>query len=248
MGPHHRGSYVNIIVATAAWLTDPASWSGPNAIPLRLGEHVAISAGSLIVALLIGLPIGLWIGHTGRHTAFAVNSANLWRALPSLAVMAMVLPITLQLDPDAGFKVYPTVVAMVVLAVPPILVNAYAGLAEVDRDLLEAARGQGMSELQVLWRVELPLAMPVIVTGIRSAAIQVVATATLGAVFGFGGLGHYLIIGFATISQGGLGQMIGGAVLVAALVIATDIVFTLIQRALTSRGLRMERTGSTAAA
>ena len=239
---------MNIISETAIWLTDPANWSGPNGIPLRLGEHIALSAASLAVALAIALPIGLWIGHTGRHASFAVNSANLWRALPSLAVIAIVLPLTAPIDPELGFKVYPTVVAMVVLGVPPILVNAYAGLTEVDRDLLEAARGQGMSERQILWRVELPLAMPVIVTGVRSAAIQIVATATLGAIFGFGGLGHYLVIGFATISTGGLGQMIGGAVLVAGLVIATDIVFAVLQRALTSGGLVPHRAGSTASA
>ncbi len=239
---------MNILYETVAWLTDPAQWSGPDGIPLRLGEHVAISAGSLAVALLIALPIGLWIGHTGRYTTLAVNLANLWRALPSLAVIAMVLPLTAPLDPQLGFKVYPTVVAMVVLGVPPILVNAYAGLSEIDRDLLEAARGQGMSEWQVLWRVELPLALPVIVTGIRSSAIQIVATATLGAIFGFGGLGHYLVIGFATLTRGGLGEMVGGALLVAGLVIVTDIVFALLQRALTPHGLVLDRARSTAAA
>jgi osmoprotectant transport system permease protein len=188
---------VNIVTQTAAWLSDPIHWSGPNGIPVRLFEHVIISSISLVIALAIALPIGLYIGHTGRLTNFAVNSANLWRALPSLAVIAIVLPLTTALDPQLGFKVYPTVVAMVVLAVPPILVNAYAGLASVDRDMLEAARGQGMSERQILGRVELPLAVPVIATGIRSATIQVVATATLGAVFGFGGLGRYLVDGIS---------------------------------------------------
>jgi osmoprotectant transport system permease protein len=236
---------MNLLSETVAWLTNPAHWSGPNSIPLRLGEHVAISAGSLAVALLIALPIGLWIGHTGRHTTFAVNSANLWRALPSLAVIAIVLPLTAPIDPQLGFKVYPTVVAMVVLGVPPILVNAYTGLTEVDRDLLEAARGQGMNEWQILWRVELPLAVPVLVTGIRSGAIQIVATATLGAIFGFGGLGRYLIDGTA---QHDSGQVFGGAFLVAALVIATDVVFALVQRALTPRGLASGRARSTAAA
>ncbi len=236
---------MNIVDATAAWLSDPANWSGPNGIPVRLGEHVAISVVSLAVALAIGLPIGLWIGHTGRYTSFAVNSANLWRALPSLAVIAIVLPLTVPIDPELGFKVYPTVVAMVVLGVPPILVNAYAGLSEVDRDLLEAARGQGMSERQVLWRVELPLAVPVIVTGIRSSAIQIVATATLGAIFGFGGLGRYLIDGTA---QHDSGQVFGGAILVAGLVIVTDVAFALVQRLLTPRGLIFDRARSTASA
>jgi len=236
---------MNIISETVAWLTDPANWSGPNGIPVRLFEHVAISGISLVIALAIALPIGLYIGHTGRHTTFAVNSANLWRALPSLAVIAIVLPITSDIDPELGFKVYPTIVAMVVLAVPPILVNSYAGLAGVDRDMLEAARGQGMSEPQVLRRVELPLALPVIVTGIRSAAIQVVATATLGAIFGFGGLGRYLVNG---ISQNDTGQIMGGAVLVALLVIVTELLMAGIQRVVTPRGLLLETTARAAQA
>ena len=138
-----------------------SNWSGPNGIPVRLFEHVAISGVSLAIAVAIALPIGLYIGHTGRFAGFAVNSANLWRALPSLAVIAMALPITAAIDPQAGFKIYPTVVAMVVLGVPPIMINTYSGIAGVDRDLVEAARGQGMSERQVLTRLELPLAVPV---------------------------------------------------------------------------------------
>src|SRR3954463_9504818 len=125
---------MDVVSKTVAWLTDPAHWTGPTGIPTRLLEHVAISAVSPRIAPLIALPIGLYIGHTSRHTAFAVNSANLWRALPSLAVIAIVLPISSRIDPDAGFKLYPTIVAMVVLAVPPIMVNAYSGLAGVDRD------------------------------------------------------------------------------------------------------------------
>jgi osmoprotectant transport system permease protein len=227
---------MNIVNQTIAWLTDAAHWTGPDGIPTRLVEHVAISAVSLLIALAIALPIGLYIGHTRRHTAFAVNSANLWRALPSLAVIAIVLPITARIDPNAGFKVYPTVVAMVVLAVPPILVNAYSGLSGVDRDILEAGRGQGMSERTILTGVELPLALPVIATGTRSAAIQVVATATLGAVFGFGGLGRYLVNGIAQNDQG---QIFGGVVLVSGLVLVTELAFAVAQRILTPRGLRV---------
>lgn len=236
---------MNIVTQTATWLSDPIHWSGPNGIPVRLLEHVIISGISLVIALAIALPIGLYIGHTGRYTNFAVNSANLWRALPSLAVIAIVLPLTTALDPQLGFKVYPTVLAMVVLAVPPILVNAYAGLAGVDRDILEAARGQGMSERQILGRVELPLAVPVIATGIRSATIQVVATATLGAVFGFGGLGRYLVDG---ISQNDTGQIMGGVVLVALLVVVAELLIALIQRGVTPRGLRLATSASFAQA
>lgn len=227
---------MNPLSETVAFLTDPASWAGPNGIPVRLFEHVAISGASLAIALAIALPIGIWIGHTGRLTGLAINSATLWRALPSLAVIAIVLPITAPLDRQAGFTTYPTVVAMVVLAVPPILVNAYTGIATVERELVEAGRGLGMSERQLLARVELPLSVPVIAAGIRSATIQVIATATLGAVFGFGGLGRYLVDGMSTISIGGLGQLLGGVVLVVVLVLATDLLFAAVQRVATARG------------
>jgi osmoprotectant transport system permease protein len=203
-----------------------------------MGEHIAISVVSLVIALLIALPIGIWVGHTGRFTTLAVNVANLGRALPSIAVIAIVLPITAAIDPSAGFKVYPTLIAMVVLAVPPILVNAYAGLNGVDRDLIEAGRGIGMRERQTLWRVELPIAMPILLAGIRLAAVQIVATATLGAVFGFGGLGRYLVDGVAQRDQG---QTWGGVILVAMLAIATELGITLIQRVTMPAGLRLER-------
>jgi osmoprotectant transport system permease protein len=226
---------VGVIADTAAWLSDPLHWNGPNGIPVRLFEHAAISAVSLLIAVAIALPIGLWIGHTGRGVALAINSANLWRALPSFAVIAIVLPITAQLDPQAGFKIYPTVAAMIVLGIPPILVNTYSGVAGVDRDLVEAGRGQGMSETQLLTRVELPLAISAMATGLTSAAIQIVATATLGAVFGFGGLGRYLVDG---IAQSDTGQIFGGALLVAGLVVTSGAVFAALQRVLTPGGLR----------
>jgi len=232
---------MDVLTQTVAYLTDPAHWSGPNGIPVRLAEHIAISGVSLAIAMAIALPVGIWIGHTGRWTTLAVNSANIWRALPSLAVIAIALPITAAIDPQAGFRIYPTVIAMVVLAVPPILVNAYAGVAEVDRDMLEAGRGVGMSETQVLRRVELPLSVPVVSTGIRLAATQVIATATLGAIFGFGGLGRYLVDGIATISQGGVGQVFTGVILVAGLVIVTDLVLAAIERRLTPSGIRVAR-------
>ncbi len=230
-----------MIPDTIAWLTDPAHWSGPNGIPLRLGEHVAISGASLLIALAIALPVGLYIGHTGRGARLAINSANLWRALPSLAVIAIVLPITAAFDNQAGFFVYPTVAAMIVLGVPPILVNTYTGISNVERDVVEAARGQGMSERQVLAGIELPLALPVIAAGIRSGAVQIIATATLGAIFGFGGLGRFIVEGIAQFSRGGAAQMLAGVVLVAALVIATDRSFALIQRFLTPRAIRAQR-------
>jgi osmoprotectant transport system permease protein len=226
---------MNVIGQTILWLTDPASWVGPNGIPTRLAEHIVLSGLSLVIAILIALPAGLYIGHTGRFARLAVNAANLWRALPSLAVIAIVLPLTARADPQLGFKFYPTMIAMVVLAVPPILVNTYSGISGVDRDAVEAGRGQGMSETQVLARIETPLSVPAILTGLSSATVQVIATATIGAIFGFGGLGRYLVDG---LSQGDIGQTVGGAVLVAALVLIAEGGLVLTQYAMTPRPLR----------
>jgi osmoprotectant transport system permease protein len=239
---------VDLLTGALAWLTDPVHWSGPNGIPTRLLEHVGLSALSLLIAIAIALPVGLFIGHTRRFTMLAVNAANLWRALPSLAVIAIVLPITAAIDPQAGFFIYPVVVAMVVLAIPPILVNAQAGVAGVERDMVEAGRGQGMTEWQILTRVELPLAVPVIVAGIRSAAIQILATATLGAILGGPGLGRYLVEGFATFSLGGDRAVVAGAILVALLVVGVEALFALAQYLVTPRALRRRRSESATAA
>lgn len=230
---------MNLIEATLTWLSDPAHWSGPAGIPTRLVEHLALSGTSLAIALVVAIPAGIWIGHTGRLTKLAVNTANVWRALPSLALIGLVLPITAAIDPQLGFRVYPTLIAMVVLALPPIMVNTQAGIAGVDRDLVEAARAMGMREGQVVRRLELPLALPVIVAGVRSAAVQVVATATLGAVFGAGGLGRYLVEG---IAQQNDGMTFGGVVLVAALALVVEGAFVILLRLIRSPGLeRMER-------
>ena len=229
---------MDIVTQTIGWLADPAHWQGPDGIPIRLAELVGLSGVSLAIALAIGLPAGLWIGHTGRAATLVVNAANIGRALPSLAVIAIVLPITAAFDPQAGFKVYPTLIAMVILALPPILVNTYAAISGVDRELVEAARGMGMRDRQVLTRVELPIGVAVIVGGIRSAAVQVVATATLGAIFAFGGLGRYLVDGYANQDHP---KVFGGVVLVAGLAIVTELCFSVLQRALTSRGIRLEQ-------
>jgi osmoprotectant transport system permease protein len=227
---------MNLVTETVAWLTDAANWSGPGGIPVRLGEHVLLSAAALAVAVAIALPAGLAIGHTGRGSALAANLANIGRAIPSLAVIGIVLPVTVLIDPQLGFKVYPTLIAMVVLAIPPILVNAEAGVAGVDRELVESARGMGLREGQILARVEIPVALAVILVGVRSAATQVVATMTLGAIFAGGGLGRYLVEG---ISQNDDGKIFGGVVLVAGLALATEGLFGALLRLTTSPGLRL---------
>jgi osmoprotectant transport system permease protein len=225
---------MDLISATVQWLIDPAHWQGPNGVQVRLFEHVALSGVSLVLSAAVALPLGLWIGHTGRFSWWIVGSANAWRALPSFAVIGLLIPLTTVLDPNLGFTLYPTLIAMVVLAGPPILVNTYQGVAGVDRDLVEAARAMGMKERQILTGVEIPIALPVLATGIRSAAVQVIATATLGSVFGFGGLGRLIVLGDANQNNG---ELFAGVVLVATLALATLSLFVVLERRLTSPGL-----------
>jgi len=225
---------MDLLTMTAQWLTDPINWQGSNGIPARLAEHIALSGVSILLASLVAMPVGLWIGHTGRFSWLIVSSANAWRALPSFAVIGLLVPFTTSIDRDLGFTLYPTLIAMLVLAGPPLLVNSYQGIAGVDRDLVEAARAMGMRERQILLDLEIPIALPVIATGIRSAAVQVVATATLGATFGFGGLGRYIVLGDANKNNG---ELFGGVVLVAALALTTLALFLLIERRLVSPGL-----------
>lgn len=220
---------MDLVAAVATWFADPAHWAGPNGIPSRLAQHVGISLASVLIATAIALPLGLYIGHTRRGQALAVNVANVGRAIPSLAAIAIVVPFTQMLDPGLGFNLYPTVIAMIVLAIPPILVNAYAGVAAVDPDLVESARGMGLTERQVLARVEIPVAIPVIVGGIRSASVQVIATATLGAIYGLGALGGYIVEG---VAQRDDGRLFAGVVLVALLALLAEGGLAIVQRRL----------------
>jgi osmoprotectant transport system permease protein len=237
---------VNLVEATLAWLGDPANWAGAAGIPNRLLEHAVLSGAALAIAAAIAVPIGIYVGHTGRGVVLAANAANIGRALPSLAVIAIVLPITAAIDNQAGFRVYPTLIAMVVLAIPPILVNTQTGVREVDRDLVEAGRAMGMRPRQVIRGLELPLAAPAIVTGLRSAAVQVIATATLGAIFGGGGLGRYLVEG---IAQRNVGMTFAGVVLVAALALVAEGAFAAAARLIRSPGLaRTDQSRASAAA
>jgi osmoprotectant transport system permease protein len=226
-------NFVNLVSETLAWFADPAHWSGPEGIPMRLAEHVGISLVSMLIAIAIALPAGLYIGHTRRGVNMAVAMANIGRAIPSLALIGLIVPITQAFDPSLGFFLYPTLFAMSILAIPPILLNAYAGVSEVDSDLVEAARGMGFTEPQILRDVEVPLALPVILGGIRSAAVQVIATATLGAIFGLGGLGRFIVDG---IAQNDDGQLFGGVVLVALIAITAEGSLALAQRLAAGRG------------
>jgi osmoprotectant transport system permease protein len=216
-----------LVEETIAWFTNPGHWSGPDGIPARFVEHIGISAVSMVIAIAVALPAGLYIGHTRRGVSVAVAIANLGRAIPSLALIGLIVPITQTFDPGLGFFLYPTLLSMSILAIPPILLNAYAGVSEVDADLVEAARGMGFTDRQILDGVEIPLALPVILGGIRSATVQVVATTTLGALFGMGGLGRFIVDG---IAQNDDGQLFGGVVLVAAIALASEGLLAFVQR------------------
>lgn len=226
---------MDTIAQTLAWLSDPVHWQGGDGIPTRLIEHVRIAAVALAAAIAVALPVGLYIGHTGRGAVLAVNLSNLGRAIPSFAVLSLAFPIALRAG--LGVDPVPTLVALFALSLPPIVTNTYVGLREVDREVVEAGRGMGMREREILARVEVPLALPVILTGLRVAAVQVVATATLGAVVGGGGLGRYIVDGFARQENE---RILAGALLVALLAIATELAFGVMGRALVSRGLRVQ--------
>jgi osmoprotectant transport system permease protein len=223
------------------WFTDAANWSGSDGIPTRIGEHLVLAGVPLLLAVMIALPIGLYIGHTGRLSGLAINISNIGRAIPTLAILSIAWLLLSRPLVEIGLRrdaaEITTGIAMIALALPPIITNAYVGLAGVDRDLVEAARGMGMTGRQVLLRLELPLALPVVLAGLRTAAVQVVATATLGAVLGTGGLGRYLIDG---IAQRRYQEMFAGALLVALLAILTEGLFAWLQRRTLSPGLLTE--------
>lgn len=228
------------------FLTDSTHWSGQYGIPTRLVEHLRYSAIALAIALAIGLPIGLLIGHTGKGTAVVAGMANFLRALPSTGLLIFfVVLISPQIHGkgDAAYLI-PSEIVLVLLAIPSILGNTYAGVQNVDPAARDAAAGMGMTGSQVLFRVELPCALPLIMSGFRSATLQVVATATIAAYVSLGGLGRFVFDGQA---QSDYAQMAAGALLVAALAIVLDLLLALAQRSLVSPGLsgRYERSTST---
>ena len=228
---------MELIGELGAWLSVAGHWTGPDGMVTRLLEHLALSGACIVLAVAVALPVGLAIGHTGRGASAVIGVANIGRALPTLGILGIILPLTASIRPY-GFDIIPSVIALVALAIPPIVTNTYAGLREVDADVIEAGRGMGMREIQLLWRVEVPLALASILTGLRISAVQVVATATLAAVLGAGGLGRLIIDG---IAQHDDAQLFMGATLVAALALLTELAFALAQRLAVSPGLRAER-------
>jgi osmoprotectant transport system permease protein len=209
----------------ARWFADPAHWEGSHGIPVRILEHLEYSGLAIAVALVIALPIALYLGHTGRGGFVAINVANIGRALPSFALLGFGLLIAISLGLGLGF--WPTMFALVPLAIPPIVTNTFVAIREVDRDVVDAARGMGLSEGQVLRSIEIPLGLPLILAGIRTAAVNVVATATLGAVVAGGALGRFIVDGFALRE---FDQLVAGAILVALLAVVTELSFSALER------------------
>jgi osmoprotectant transport system permease protein len=222
---------VEILASGIAWILDPAHWSGPDGIPVRLLEHVVLSAASLLLAALVAIPVGLYTGHTGRWGTAVMNVASIGRAVPSYALLLVFFTVTRSLGAPT------TVPTLVLLAIPPLLASVHVGIGEVDRDVVEAGRGMGMRERQVLRRVEVPLALPLILVGARTAAVQVVATATLGALVAGGGLGRYIVDGFALRGEEGTARLVAGAILVAILAVVTERLFTLLERRTVAPGV-----------
>ena len=216
------------------YLADASHWVGTNGIWWRIAQHLGYTAVTLLIAAVIAIPLGLWIGHTGRGRVLVVNLVNGMRSMPTLGLLFLaVLVLGPRLPGDIAFLA-PSIFVLAVLAVPPILAGAYSGVAGVDPLVVDAARGMGLSSREVLFKVEVPCALPLIFSGLRSAALQVVATATVAAAVSVGGLGRLLIDGQATRDYG---QMAAGALLVAVLAMVVDGVFAVVQRFAVSPGL-----------
>lgn len=236
-----RGAGVNgPLGEVLAYLTDGESWSGTSGLANRIFEHVLISGLALAAAFLVAVPLAVWLGHVGRGGVLAVNAGNAARAVPTFALLVLFV----MLPDPLGANTFSFVLALGLFALPPLLTNTYVGMREVDNDVVDAARGVGMSGWQVVRRVELPLATPLIATGVRLAAVQVVATATVLGLVGGGAVGRIIATGFATQDQG---QIIGAALIVTLLALLTEGLFELLERRI-GRRVRSTRGPEAAAA
>jgi osmoprotectant transport system permease protein len=215
------------------WLTDPANWAGADGIPTRLLEHLWYSGLTLVIAIVIAVPVGVLVGHTGRGGFGVLGTANGLRALPDLGLLILLVLLV-------GIHLLPVVVALLIMAIPPLLAGSYSGVRAVDRSVIDAARGVGMRESEVLWKVELPNALPLLLGGLRAATLQVIATASIAAYVGFGGLGRFIIDGQANHVPA---EMAAGATLIAVLALVVEGILALVQRAVVSPGLRAAAAG-----
>jgi osmoprotectant transport system permease protein len=217
-----------MIGAVIAWFQDPANWHGEDGVPNRLLEHTLLTLTATAVAVLIGLPLAIWLGHIGKGGLLAVNVSNVGRAVPTFSVLLL-----LSLGPFGSGYLGPygraglaTLVSLVLFALPPIITNAYVGMREVDPDTVEAARGMGMRGGQLLRRVEIPLALPLVMAGVRLAVVQVWATATIAALVAGPGLGRIITLGFV---RQDVAQVVSGALIVAVIALVLEVLLVLAQ-------------------
>lgn len=235
----------SVFVQVVDWFRLSDNWWGANGILARLREHAEMSFSALAAAVLLAVPVAVWLGHRRRFGTVAINVSNAGRAIPSFAILVVGTQVF-------GLRDVPIIgswfvfAALIVLAVPPMVTNAYVAMAEVPDDVRDAARGMGLTETQALLRVELPIAIPMVMGGIRTAAVLVVATATIAAQVGSGGLGRFIVEGFA-LGPSANDEVFAGALLVAVFALATELVFSLIQRAVTPAALRGAGSGDTEA-
>lgn len=216
------------------WLLDPSNWSGAGSIPSQIAMHLLYTAISLAIAAAIAVPLGVYIGYTGRGEALVAGSANVLRALPTLGLLILLFLVFAPIIPGQLVYVVPATIVLVLLAIPPILTGTYTGIQSADVGAVDAARGMGYTKPQILWHVQLPCAWPLILSGMRGATLQVVSTATVAAYLGLQGLGRYIIDGRA---QADFAQMAGGAVIVALVALALELLFVGLGRVLVSPGL-----------
>ncbi len=226
-----------------SYLTDGANWAGTNGITQRATEHMRLALTSVAAAAVIALPLGVWLGHIRRGGITVQWIVNVGRAIPSLAILVLLFPLSLELGFGLGF--WPTVPALVLLAIPPMFANSYAGVRDVDAAVVEAARGMGLRPGEVLRQVELPNALPLILTGLRVAALQVIATATLATFVGYNALGSFITEGYAQQNDG---KLLTGSLAVAVIALSVDALFVLLVRRATpwrTASVRSSRKGTT---
>ncbi|MEO7005790.1 MAG: ABC transporter permease [Terrimesophilobacter sp.] len=223
---------MNFFLGAIAWIFNGAHYGGANGIDTRVVQHLAISAEVLVVSALIAIPLGYLVGHTGRGKALTVALSGGVRALPTLGLM-IILALALGIGLEAPF------IAFVVLAVPSVLAGAYAGFEAIDRSTIDAARAVGMTPWQILIKVEVPLGLPLLIGGVRSASLQVISTVTLADYVGAGGLGHFLFLGLKTNDYP---QMLAGSIVVIVLALLSEIVFSVLQRVVVPAGVSVSST------
>lgn len=241
MGIEKGRDVVEFLGELIAWFTDPENWQGVDGVPNRTWEHVQMTVFSTTVAALFAIPPAVVLAHRRLGGVLVVAAVNIGRAVPSFAIVAIFLPISIQLGLGLGF--WPTFLALFFLAVPPMFSNTYTGVAGVDPSLVEASRGMGMTERQIMLRIEVPMAMPIIIAGVRVATVQVIATATLGALVAWGGLGRYIIDGFSVQN---LAEVAAGGILVALLAIGAEVAFSALERRVTPKGVSIDEPIGTA--